>query len=102
MTHVVHTKLIKSFGNFDLLLCIKKGIGELFTFSQRALNNLEAGDIAQEIGDTGIMAVRISRSRMGVLASLNCSKTVVLPCIAINEVALVDRSLQISDTNQEK
>ena len=41
MTHVVNTKIIQSLGDLNLLLGVKEGIGELFTFSQRTLNDLE-------------------------------------------------------------
>lgn len=81
MTHVVNTKLIKSFGNFNLLLGIKKGIGELFTLSQCALNNLKTGDIAQEIGHTGVVAVGIPRGcGVRILTSLDGGEAIVVHC----------------------
>lgn len=81
MTHVVNTKLIKGFGDFNLLLSIKKGIGELFTLSQCALNNLKTGDIAQEIGDAGVVAIGIPCGcGVRVLTSLDGGEAVVVHC----------------------
>lgn len=81
MTYIVNTKLIKGLGNLDLLLGIKKGIGELFTLSQCTLNNLKTGDIAQEIGDTGVVAVGIPRGcGVRVLTSLNGGEAIVVHC----------------------
>ena len=51
MTHIVHAKIIESLGDLNLLGEVKEGIGELFTFSEGALDNLEVVDIAQEIAD---------------------------------------------------
>lgn len=51
MTHIVHPKIIESLSDLNLLREVKEGVGELFTFSQSALNNLEVVDIAQEIAD---------------------------------------------------
>jgi len=82
MTHVVNTKLIKGFGDFNLLLGIKKGIGELFTLSQCALYNLKTGDIAQEIGDAGVVAVGIPRGcGVRVLTSLDGGEAIVVHCV---------------------
>jgi len=78
MTHVVHTELIESLGDLDLLLGIEESVGELLTLTQSRLNDLEAGDIAQEIGDADIVAVRVAGGgRVGVLASLNASESFV-------------------------
>lgn len=63
MTHVVNTEIIQSLGNLNLLLGIEEGIGELFTLSQSALNDLEIRHIAQEVAD-GL--VRVRSVRMGV------------------------------------
>jgi hypothetical protein len=46
MTHVVNTKIIQSLGDLNLLFGVEEGIGELFTFSQRALNDLEVRNVA--------------------------------------------------------
>ena len=54
MTHVVHTEVIESLGNLNLLLGVEEGVGELLTLTQSRLNDLEAGDIAQEIGDADV------------------------------------------------
>lgn len=75
MTHVVDTKVIQSLGDLNLLLGIKKGVGELLALTQGALNNLEARHIAQEVGDADIMAVRVAGSgRVRVLAGLNAGE----------------------------
>lgn len=60
MTHVVRTKVIKSPGDLNLLLGIEKGVGELLTLTQGALNDLKPGNIAQEIGHADIVAVRVA------------------------------------------
>lgn len=75
MTHVVNTEVIKSPGDFDFLLGIKEGVGELLALTQGALNDLEAGDVAQEIGNTDVVAVRVARlCGVRVLASLDASE----------------------------
>lgn len=51
MTHVVDTEIIEGLGNLDLLGEVEEGIGELFTLTKRALDNLEVVDIAQEVAD---------------------------------------------------
>lgn len=51
----------------------------MFTLSQCALNNLKTGDIAQEIGDAGVVAVGISRGcGVRVLTSLNGGEAIVV------------------------
>lgn len=42
MTHVVHTEVIESLGNLDLLGGIEESVGELLSLTQSRLNNLEA------------------------------------------------------------
>ena len=75
MTHIVHTKVIEGPGDLDLLLGIKKGIGELLALTQGTLDDLEAGDIAQEIGDANVVAVRIpGGGRVGVLAGFDAGE----------------------------
>jgi hypothetical protein len=79
MTHVVHTEVIESFGDLDLLLGIEESVGELLTLTQSRLDDLEAGDVAEEIGDAYIVAVRVAGGRgVGVLAGLNASEAGVL------------------------
>lgn len=79
MTHVVHTEVIESFGDLDLLLGIEESVGELLTLTQSRLDDLEAGDVAEEIGDANIVAVRVAGGRgVGVLAGLNASEAGVL------------------------
>lgn len=60
MTHIVNTKVVQSLGNLNLLLSVKESIGKLLALTQRRLDNLEARNIAQEIGDAGVMAVRVA------------------------------------------
>jgi len=75
MTHVVNTEVIQSPGNLNLLLGVKEGIGELLTLTQSALDDLEAGDIAQEVGNTDVVAIRVAGgSRVRVLAGLDASE----------------------------
>lgn len=57
MTHVVHTKIVQGLGYLNLLLGIEEGIGELFTFSQSALNDLEARYIAQKVSNRLVWVV---------------------------------------------
>lgn len=72
MTHVVDTKVIEGLGDLDLLLGIKKGIGELLALTQGTLDDLEAGDIAQEVGDADVVAVGVARGGgVRVLAGLD-------------------------------
>jgi hypothetical protein len=63
MTHVVDTKVIQGLGNLNLLLGVEEGVGELFTFTKGTLNDLETRDIAQKVGHTDVVAVRVTRSR---------------------------------------
>lgn len=82
ITHVVGTKVIQSPGDLNLLLGIKKGVGELLALPQSALNNLEAGDIAEEVGDADVVAVGVAGCCwVGVLASLNASEAGVVTWI---------------------
>lgn len=79
MTHVVHAELVKSLSNLNLLLRIEKSVGKLLALAQSTLNNLKAGDIAQEVGDAHIVAVGVSRGGgVRILAGLDARKTGVL------------------------
>lgn len=60
VTHVVNTKVIEGLGNLDLLLGVKEGVGELLTLTEGTLNDLETGDVAQEVGNTGVVAIRVA------------------------------------------
>lgn len=72
MTHVVDTKVVEGLGDLNLLLGIKKGIGELLALTQGTLDDLEAGDIAQEVGDADVVAVGVASDRgVGVFAGLD-------------------------------
>ena len=70
VTHIIRSKVIQSPCNLNLLLGIKKSIGKLLPFSKGALNNLKAGDVAEEVAD-GL--VWISGVRMWVLSGVNTS-----------------------------
>jgi hypothetical protein len=75
MTHVVDTKVIQGLGNLNLLLGVEEGVGELFTFTKGTLNDLETRDIAQKVGHTDVVAVRVTRSRrVRVLTGLDGSE----------------------------
>lgn len=79
MTHVVHTKVIESLGDLNLLLGIKKGVGELLALTQGTLDNLKPGDIAQEVGHADIVAVRVAGSGgVRVLTGLDTSEAGML------------------------
>jgi hypothetical protein len=79
MTHVVHTEVIEGLGDLNLLLGIEESVGELLTLTQSRLNDLEAGDIAQEIGDANVVAVGVAGGGgVGVLTGLNASESVVV------------------------
>lgn len=81
MTHVVNTEVIQSPGDLDLLLGIEESVGELLTLTQGALNDLEAGNIAQEIGHANIVTVRVAGGGgVGVLAGLNASEACSKSC----------------------
>lgn len=79
MTHVVNTKVIQGPGDLNLLLSVEEGVGKLLTLTESALNDLEAGDIAEVVGHTDVVAVRVARSGgVGVLAGLNAREAGVL------------------------
>jgi hypothetical protein len=63
VTNVVNAEIIQSLGDLDLLLRVKKGIGELFTLSQSTLDDLEIRYVAQEVADR---LVWVRTVRMGV------------------------------------
>lgn len=76
MTHVVNTELIKGLGDLNLLFGVKKGVGELLTLTQGALDDLESRDIAQEVGNSCIVAVRVAGGGgMRVLASFDTGES---------------------------
>lgn len=79
MTHVVNTEVVEGLGDLDLLLGIEESIGELLTLTQGALNNLKAGDVAQEVGHADIVAVGVAgRGGVRVLAGLDTSEAGVV------------------------
>jgi hypothetical protein len=51
MTHVVCPKVIQSLRNLDLLLLVEKGICKLLSLSEGALDDLKAGNVAEEVAD---------------------------------------------------
>jgi hypothetical protein len=63
VTHIVCTKVIQCLGNLNLLLGVEEGICELFALTQGTLNDLESGDIAQEVAN---WLVWIVSGRVGV------------------------------------
>lgn len=72
MTHVICAKLVEGFGYFDLLGRVKVGICKLFSFSQGALNDLEARNIGEKVAN-GL--VWISIVGMRVLSRMNARET---------------------------
>ena len=74
-THVVNTKVIESLGDLNLLLGVKEGVGELLTLTEGTLDDLEPRDIAQEVGNSSIVAVRVtSAGGVRVLTSLDAGE----------------------------
>lgn len=79
MTHVVNTEVVEGPGNLDLLLGIEESVGELLTLTQGTLDNLETGDIAQEVGHTNVVAVGVAGSGgVRVLAGLDAREAGVI------------------------
>lgn len=67
VSYVVNTELVQSLSNLNLLSSIKESVGELFTLAQCALNNLEAGYIAQEVANWLVWACSVwMRVRLGL------------------------------------
>ena len=50
-THVVCSEVVQRLGYLDLLLGVEKGIGKLFSLAKSTLNDLKAGDVAEEVAD---------------------------------------------------
>lgn len=72
MTHIVDTKFIESLGDLDLLLGIKESIGKLLTLTERTLDDLEARDVAEEVGHADVVAIGVaSPGGVRVLAGLD-------------------------------
>ena len=79
VSHVVDTKVIQGLGNLDLLLGREKGIGELFALAQGAFDDLEPGDVAQEVCDPGVVAVGVSGSvRVWVFTGLDSGEAFMI------------------------
>lgn len=51
VTHIVCPKVVQCLGNLNLLLGVEEGVCELFTLTQRTLNDLKSRYIAQEVAD---------------------------------------------------
>lgn len=68
VTHVVNTEVVQGLGYLNLLLSVEEGIGELFTLSQRTLDDLEARHIAQEVANRLIW---VMSGRLGVCLGLD-------------------------------
>lgn len=79
VTHIVDTEVIEGLGDLNLLLGVEEGVGELLTLTESTLDDLEAGDIAQEVGHTGIVAVGVaSDGGVRVLTALDGRKVSVV------------------------
>lgn len=68
VTHIVGAKFVKGLCDLNLLLGVEESIGKLLSFSERAFNDLETGDIAEKVAD---WLIWISRMRMWVLSCMN-------------------------------
>jgi len=75
VTHIVCSEIVQSLSNLNFLLGIEKGIGKLLSLSKCALDNLEAGNIAEKVAD---WLVWISRMRMWVLPGMDSSVAIVI------------------------
>lgn len=71
--NAVDTKSIQGLGNSDLGLGIKVGIGELFTLSQGRLDDLEFGDVRQEVAD-GLVGISVFRCLGRVYGSFDAGE----------------------------
>ena len=47
--NAVHTKVVQSFSDADLGLRVEESVGKLLTFTERRLNNLKVGYVAQKV-----------------------------------------------------
>lgn len=77
MTHIVHTELIQSLGDLNLLLGVEERIGELLTLTEGGFNDLESRDVAQEVGDADAVAVGVTGG-VRVVASLDSGEAGVI------------------------
>ncbi len=50
-THIICSEVVQRLRYLDLLLGVEEGIGKLLSLSKSALDDLEAGDVAEEIAD---------------------------------------------------
>jgi len=51
---VVDTEFVEGLGNLDLSCGVEEGVGELLALAEGGLDDLELGDIAQEVADGGV------------------------------------------------
>ena len=72
--HIVHAEIVKRFGNLNLLLRIKKGIGKLLSFSQRRFDDLEVRYVAEKVANR---FVRIAAGDVRILLSRDGSEAFV-------------------------
>jgi hypothetical protein len=63
--HIIHSELIQSLSDLNLLLRVKEGIRKLLSLSQGALDDLESRDIAEKVADR---LVRIPAVWMRILS----------------------------------
>lgn len=93
MTHVVHTELVQSLGDLNLLLGVEESVGELLTLTESGLNDLESRDVAQEVGDTDAVTVGVT-SGVRVVASLDSSEAGVVG-FSIKQVSRGSKQLNL-------
>lgn len=77
--NAVYSESVERLGNLDFGLGVKIGVGKLLALSQGRLDNLEVGDIGQEVtnwlvrvGGLGHTAVRVLRSFDAGVAGVSC------------------------------
>ena len=96
MTHIIHTKIIQSLSNLNLLLGIKESVGKLLSLSQRTLNDLEIRDVAQEVADWLVWVWLLDVSMWVRLGLYSCESWVA--CIRIVLVSMNEQTEELGHT----
>jgi hypothetical protein len=79
---VVDAKVIEGLGNLDLSSGVEEGVGELLALAEGGLDNLELGDIAQEVADGSVGVAGVgARGLVGLEGSADEDQYAVLCCL---------------------
>lgn len=70
---VLDTEGVQSLGNRDLGLGVEEGIGKLFALSQCALDDVEIGDVGNQVGGTGSIWVPLLLPEMSIWCACGSS-----------------------------